>query len=457
MGELSSSLTRKQLDFIGNNDAKIEVLEGTTMAAKTTVGICFKFISKVMRSKHKLHLLAGLDVGTIEQNIINCEYGITDIWGNLVTYHSNGNGNFKFPHIEVTNTRSGGENKFIRIVGYKNKDKWEKALGGQFGCVAIDEVDRASIELVQQSTMRCEYAIMTLNPNNPDLQVYKEFINPCRPVDDWEHTVPHQILKQLYEVEAKDGYMYWFFHYDDNQGVSEAFKEVRLSRLVRGSQLEKSMKFGLRGRAEGLIWGDFNWSTVVKSDFSQYKFKKFSIGVDTSFSDMTEDSITVMGIGITECGKLCILKELVINNKNLSESEQITPSDMPELLVNYAKEFEKEWGYARYIYIDNASTPTIKECQKWAKKNIMTKYQFVKSYKKTDYAKNKTARVDAVSGWLSKGSYLINSYCVKHREEMRGYAWATGGTTRKPEDRDDHTIDGVSYGWLPYSHLIIGE
>ena len=50
--------------------APVEFLEGTTAAGKTTVGV-FKFILKCAESSKKIHILSGLDLGTIEKNIIN--------------------------------------------------------------------------------------------------------------------------------------------------------------------------------------------------------------------------------------------------------------------------------------------------------------------------------------------------------------------------------------------------
>ena len=49
--------------------APVEFLEGTTAAGKTTVGL-FKFILRCAASPKRLHVLAGLDQGTIEKNII---------------------------------------------------------------------------------------------------------------------------------------------------------------------------------------------------------------------------------------------------------------------------------------------------------------------------------------------------------------------------------------------------
>ena len=63
-------------------DAPVEFLEGTTAAGKTTVGL-FKFMLKVAESDKRIHILSGLDLGTIEKNIIQKELGILDDFGPL--------------------------------------------------------------------------------------------------------------------------------------------------------------------------------------------------------------------------------------------------------------------------------------------------------------------------------------------------------------------------------------
>ena len=66
-------------------------------------------------------------------------------------------------------------------MGYDTRDKWENALGGQYGCVLIDEINTADIEFVREVSTRNEYLLATLNPDSPDIPVYKEFVNRARP------------------------------------------------------------------------------------------------------------------------------------------------------------------------------------------------------------------------------------------------------------------------------------
>ena len=75
-------LSEKYKDFL-RCPAPVEFLEGTTAAGKTTVGL-FKFILRCAASPKTQHILAGLDQGTVEKNVINKELGILDDFGSLV-------------------------------------------------------------------------------------------------------------------------------------------------------------------------------------------------------------------------------------------------------------------------------------------------------------------------------------------------------------------------------------
>lgn len=97
--------------------ALVEFLEGTTAAGKTTVGL-FKFILKVAQSPKKLHILSGLDLGTVEKNIITKELGILDDFGQLVQYNSSGRGEITLPHILLHTSRG---DKIIYVLGYADK------------------------------------------------------------------------------------------------------------------------------------------------------------------------------------------------------------------------------------------------------------------------------------------------------------------------------------------------
>ena len=77
------------------------------------------------------------------------------------------------------------------------KRKWKDALGGQYGCLYIDEINTADIDFVREASMRCDYLMATLNPDDPSLDVYKEYINCSRPLPEWEEDTPQEIKDEL--------------------------------------------------------------------------------------------------------------------------------------------------------------------------------------------------------------------------------------------------------------------
>lgn len=190
-------LSEKYKAFLRCN-APVEFLEGTTAAGKTTVGL-FKFMCKVAESPKKLHILAAKDTGTAEKNIINKDLGIVDDFGILTEYNGNGTKDDKIPHI-LFHTNKG--DKVIYVMGYGDKKKWQKALGGQYGCLYIDEINTADIDFVREASMRCDYLMATLNPDDPTLDVYKEYINSSRPLPEWEQYTPQEIKDGAYKISV---------------------------------------------------------------------------------------------------------------------------------------------------------------------------------------------------------------------------------------------------------------
>lgn len=109
--------------------------------------------------------------------------------------------------------------KIIYVLGYDNKARWKKALGGQYGCLYIDEINIADMEYVREASMRCDYLMATLNPDDPNLPIYREYINCSRPLPEWKNETPNEILNMLNE-EPKPGWVHWFFSFEHNYGLS---------------------------------------------------------------------------------------------------------------------------------------------------------------------------------------------------------------------------------------------
>lgn len=435
-------LSPKQKAFL-KCGASLEVLEGTTLAGKTTVGLV-KFIIKVAQSPKKLHIIAANDVGTAEKNIIQKELGILDQFGDLVEYNGNGNSEYKMSHLVLDTNRG---KKIIFVVGYSDKAKWKKALGGQYGCLMIDEINTADMDFIREAVMRSDYVMATLNPDDPDLPVYKEYINRCRPVDDWGKSTPKEILRMLRESPHED-WVHWFFNFDDNIGISDEKKRTVIGNTPEGTKLWKNKILGLRGKATGLVFSNFRDENIVKvsevqekKKTSQIVFKRFLMGVDTSYSQQSEDTIAIEFGGITMDGDLYVLEERVFNNAE--RREPLAPSDVVKEIVTFADYCREVWGDFRYIFIDSADQATIMEARKY-KRNNGSIYVFGQAWKDMKILD----RINLQLGWIAKMHFYVTENCGEYIREIGLYSWKEDKD--EPEDRNDHTINACQYSWLPY-------
>lgn len=437
-------LSQKYIDFINSVNVHADFLEGTTASGKTTVGAGVKFMRMVSRSGKKLHIIASKTTGTAEKNIIQQDNGILDIHPNA-RYYGNGDKDYKIPHIKF-------EGKIIFILGYDNRDKWELVLGSQFGCVYIDEINTANIDFVREVSTRNEYLMATLNPDDPDLPVYKEFVNRSRPYKKYEKDVPSEIMEELKEKPVP-GWRYWFFTFRDNLSLSEEEIQKKIDSAPPGTKLYKNKIQGLRGKATGLIFPNFDHRKhVVTKEWikkqvltEKIRFRKFSAGLDTSYSAKSPDTIAMIFNGITEDRRLIVLEEKVYSNANLSIP--LAPSDTAVKFIEFMERCRKEWGLARDTFIDCADQGTITELKKWKRLNGSI-YLFNDSYKKVEIID----RINLQIGWIQQGCYLVSESCTEHIRELECYSWKEDKDL--PEDRHDHTINASQYGFIPYKNLI---
>lgn len=420
--------------------APVEFLEGTTAAGKTTVGL-FKFMLMVAESPQRIHILSGLDQGTIEKNIIGKELGILDDFGDLTEYRPDGGGGIRMPHIRF---HTSGGDKIIYVLGYGDKARWKKALGGQYGCLYLDEINVADMDFVREAAMRCDYLLATLNPDDPDLPVYSEYINHSRPLPEWENDTPAEICGQL-NADPKTGWVHWFFNMSHNPGLSDAKKAAIVNSVPVGTKLWKNKIEGLRGRATGLVFTCGQENIISPEEAKDRKYFLFSCGVDTAYSRRSDDTLSFIFQGLTDQNELVTLEEFVRNNRDLGRP--ISPSDVPPLLMQFLTACREKWGFARDVFIDSADAGTILECEKYRRQTGCI-YNFLPAWKKTPII----SRIELQQGWMAKGKYLIASNCRNHISELNTYSWKED--RYEPEDGHDHTINASQYSWLPFKDKI---
>lgn len=458
-------LSPKFKDFL-LTETKRDYLEGTTAAGKTTVGIT-KFMLMVAKSEMKYHLIAGLDLGTVEKNVINSECGLLAQFGILASYYSKGKGRINLPHI-VYDTPNG--EKIIYISGFDNKNRWEKVLGSQYGCVYIDEVNIADMEFLREITHRCKYMMTTSNPDAPDKAVYKEFINRSRPLKKYVKDYPPELLTELKEEPVK-GYIHWYFTFHDNAAMTPEEIQEKIDAVPKGTKMYKNKIQGLRGKATGLVFCNFtNKKHIVTKEYAttlirdadsidkgrqKEWFEYFSAGLDTAYSSKSPDTIAMSFIGITNLGRCFVLDEKVYNNA--SQDIPIAPSDTVENLIQFLERNRKKWGgMAKNVFIDNADQATITECEKYKRSHPECLYVFNGAWKKMKIID----RIILQLGWMAfddakakEPKFYVLKHCTNYIRELDNYSWKED-KDEEPEDGNDHMVNSVQYAFIPYKAKI---
>lgn len=465
-------LSEKYIDFLKYN-ASAEFLEGTTSAGKTTVAIP-KFMFKVANYEGaKPSIIAGLDLGTIEKNIINSNMGLISVFGDyeeggMIEYNPKGAKKIQLPHIIFHTPK---ENKTIYVLGYDNKARWKKALGGQCYGLFIDEFNIADMEFVREAFMRADYRLCTMNPDDPNKECYSQFVNHARPIEKYKNDAPQELLSMLKETKTED-WTWWYFTFEHNLSLTEEKKQKIISSVPIGTKLWKNKIKGLRGKATGLVFVNFdrNKHCITKEEAKQYLrnkdevvvqlltkpriikqsgeyFEIFTAALDTAYSSKSPDTIAMSFAGITNKGKYILLDERVYNNADLEEP--LAPSDTVKNYIDFLERNRKEWGLAKNVFIDSADQATIKEFAKY-KRNNPCVYIF------NDAWKSKMQIIDRINtqlGWFKDECYYIVDICTNYCNELDVYSWKED-KDNEPEDGNDHMINSCQYGWIPFSNKI---
>ena len=442
-------LSKKQKAFL-TYKTPVEVCEGQTYGGKTTIG-SIKFILRVKASKKMQHAICGLDIGTIEKNIINKENGILDVFQNEVQYFGNGNVMFNLPHLEV---RSIHGIKIVFLFGYADQTRWKKALGGQFGCTMIDEVNTADMDLVREVAMRSDYLLMTLNPDDPNLQIYHDYINHCRPLKEFENDVPKEMMQQLMSRPAKDGWVHWFFRMDDNPTLTHEKKAQIIANVPKDSKTWKSKILGLRMKNSGLVYPEFTDKKIIP--FEKYldgtmwlpneMVASVICGLDSGLNNDATALVTILN---TTAGRLIVIPSFYYLPKIGSNSNSQQALNIAKWLEYWLPKFGINIANAVQIFGDSAALTQdlIYEI------NLRTEFQACKVEKK-DILKD-TQRVKSIIAkddffYIVDAGYLnplnpteklgqTDMFIV----ELNNKVWDM--KKNQPEDGNDHCIDAFKY------------
>lgn len=308
--------SEKSLDLI-SYPSKIDIAEGPARSSKSA-SIAFKLGIKIENSNYNQFFVSGTTSGVARRNVVDNKNGFLDMFrGNVRDGTNPKYGN----HLIFTDSK--GKEKIIYIFGFKDKARWQTVLGSTLGGGIIDEINTADpnfIKEVYRSLISVNDFWLggTLNPDNPDKEVYTELINRCRPLKKWVHDIPPEIIADL-KTSPSDriimGATYWHFNFKDNPIMTDDKVAFFKQLYPIGSFYYNSRILGIRGVAEGVIFGKYlddsffakNIEVVydgIKQKMNEidYRMKvndyiRYSIGVDLGNNEIKRGTVlTFTGI-----------------------------------------------------------------------------------------------------------------------------------------------------------------
>ena len=139
---------------------------------------------------HTQFFLGGKTLPVLEKMYIQNPDSFYNIFKPICTYTNAGQGGAKI----IINMQGVKPDKIIYLAGYDNKNRWSDILGLTIYGFNIEEINIADNEFINELFIRVfrngGFLYATSNGGDPDIPVYVDHLNKCRPMGKWEHQVP---------------------------------------------------------------------------------------------------------------------------------------------------------------------------------------------------------------------------------------------------------------------------
>ena len=422
-------------------DDYLLALEGAVRSSKT-VSLQFAWLRFLCKTPDRVHIMSGKSLGSLSRNVINGDFGLLEILGDLARYHSDRDGN----RILTIQTPNGVKDCYCFGA---NDDASFKALRGlTAGGWLADEVNMQAKSFVEEAFRRTMNAadgfrrhMWSLNPSNPNHWLYKEYL------DAYE-----DMAKRGEPVQG--GFTLLKYKLDDNPSMTETRK--REIRAQYSGVFYRMYIEGERCLAEGAIYGmldhdNYYYNTPglingkerkVRPVGLPYLSQRFVGGdygatVPSAFLDIYDDGET-----------LWVDREYYYDPRLKNNLREKDPAELTEDFKRFrdGEQFDGHEFTGCPVPLSGFSPSRIVEDPR-ANALITTM--------RNAGIPVETADTDVLEGilhvstMLSKRRILINKdNCPNHVKEMAGYAWdekAAMMGESKPMKINDHSVDVLRY------------
>ncbi len=375
--------TNKWSHVLGD-DSQVLFLEGPSQTSKTTLaGV--KLVYECLKAPQGTTILylCGESTPTLYRNFVEPETGITKLFPHMTKYF--GGGSSGGQRIEIDAYYNGvKETKKLFFIGYSNTTAANKILGGKPYLIFADEMNKAHDRFIQEVFTRVQAVgtklIATSNGDDPDLLLY-EYLNACRPLEQYEDDVPESTTEQLHEVEQKKGWAYYFFGLDDRPLATKEWIEGMYQMHPKGSFEYNSKVLGIRAAVDGILYGHL-LTKLHDIDFEElniHAIKDVTCGIDVgSGGDKTAKkkkrakTVFVLQGFSTQYQRVVVLDGY--------QSQEILHTETIRELNDFMEQWYRIFQHRiTGVYIDNAEPALIAAGKQLIKYNIPVKESIKKN------------------------------------------------------------------------------
>ncbi len=244
------------------------------------------FFYRVWNSDAQLHLIAGRDFDTINNNLLTNDMGLVAQFPNHCKLMADSIGGYYVRLISPKGTKK------ILIVGFDNRAKWKKILGLSIENIIVDEANIADEQFIDECWARQvsfdnPLTIWTLNGDIPEHYIYQKYINRAKIIGD----APASIRADMDKVAKEKGWYYMHWKMKDNPVMTPQKIADAMTIYPVGSYYHTIKILGERGAPGTLIYNDYMTPDLIvdldeldTNGRPKYVFSHYTIGVDIGAS-----------------------------------------------------------------------------------------------------------------------------------------------------------------------------
>lgn len=437
---MAIKFTEKHKDFLAlalRKKTRLLVLEGTVRSSKTVIAIQ-AFFYRVWNSDAQLHMIAGRDFDTINNNLLQNDMGLITQFPNHCRLKKDKIGGY---YVELTSPKG---IKKILIVGFTNRSKWTKILGLSIDTILVDEVNIADEMFIKECFARqvsfdAPLTLWTLNGDEPTHYIYTDFINRCGILN--RKSTPTTIIVDMDKVKKEKGWYYLHWTMKDNPVMTDEKIEVASSIYPVGSFYYIIKILGERGTPGELLYIDYLDADKHIKPLHVRDYNRFGIGFDIG-ATRAYNSISLVGFkpGFRKVGLI-----------DKHTFKQCGYEEKTRHLIAFLKRYKHL--NIKYVSVDSAEQNYITDLQTLFKK-IFPTIEVISSYKATI-----KERVDLMIILLSHGQFEFND-APEGKDAYDAFMIAKKG--KKPKEvredlneRHNDIIDSVEYAITRHMNALL--